>query len=200
MFNPFITRTPRIVLTGMGLGAAACLAVAASMPAAATGSPSISTTAATVEIGGAITIHGTGCEPNGDAILHEALDYGTPSQNYFGTDYPIATDASGSFTVTRTIYATTPGLAEGSVITIVGSCPFDPEAPTLGPITVTVGPPATTTVPPSTAPETSAPTTTVAGSTLPITEAVPTTVPAPATAPPVAAPAAPQAAQPSYTG
>ncbi len=190
MFNPFVTRTPRIVLTGVCLGAAACLAVAASLPAAGTGSPSISTTAATVEIGGTITIHGTGCEPNGDAITHEVLDYGTSSQNYFGTDYPIATDASGSFTVTRTIDATQ-GLAEGSVITIVGSCPFAPEAPTLGPITVTVGPQVTTTVTPSTAPDSTA---TTSVSTVPVSQTNPT-VPQP-----VAVPAVPQAAQPSLTG
>ncbi len=144
--------------------------------------PAITVDSPTVELGGTITINGTGCEANGDAIVHEFTGWGTPSENLVGTDYPIATDATGAFTVHHTI-SSNQGFADGTVITIVGQCPFAENAPSLGPVTVTVGPAQTSSTTTST---TAAPTSTTA---------------TPTTAPPVVAPIAkPVPAAPPFTG
>lgn len=161
-------------------------ATVTSLTASAVPTPTISTTASHVAPNGTITINGTGCEPNGDATVDLGTGVGTPSENFWGNIYPIHTDANGAFTVQYTL---TNDLADGTVITLIGQCPFTETGAHFAPITIVVETPSTTTSPATT--ETTGPATT--------TPASPTTV-AVAPAHTAAVPAQPVQAHPTYTG
>ncbi len=175
-------RITRRLAHALAVTATLCIAVAGPMSATAATTPAITTTSAYVAANGTITVNGTGCEANGDAIVNLATGVGTPQEDVWGGIYPISTDSTGSFTASYTLRN---DLADGTVITLIGQCPFAEAAPHFAPITVTVGQPPTST---STTSTTTPPAS---------TEAPTTTAPAPVDP---AKPAGAVAAAPHYTG
>ena len=155
MKTPMHKRFRTTAILSVALCAASVTAVVVPPVALAQGSPAITTTSPTVTPTGTITIHGTECEANGDATVDLGTGVGTPSEDFWGNIYPIATDANGAFTATYDI--SSKALAVGTVITIIGQCPFTEGGVNFGPITVTVQAAVTTTVPSTSVPSTTVP-------------------------------------------